>query len=94
MLAMHETKVHGKLSFPYALYGVIHSERLRGFPLHWHDEMEIIYVTDGVMSVTVQNDDYILSEGDMVLVQPQVFHSINQNDDYKAEYYNILFRFC
>ena len=93
MLAMHETKVHGKLSFPYALYGVIHSERLCGFPLHWHDEMEIIYVTDGVMSVTVQNDDYILSEGDMVLVQPQVFHSINQNDDYKAEYYNILFRF-
>ena len=93
MLAMHETKVHGKLSFPYALYGVIHSERLCGFPLHWHDEMEIIYVTDGVMSVTVQNDAYILSEGDMVLVQPQVFHSINQNDDYKAEYYNILFRF-
>ena len=40
MLAMHETKVHGKLSFPYALYGVIHSERLRGFPLHWHDEMD------------------------------------------------------
>lgn len=93
MPVLHETKTHGSLSFPYTVYGVIRSEYLRGFPLHWHDEMEIIYVKSGTMCVTVQNDDFILSKGDLVFVQPQVIHSINQNDAFKAEYYNILFKF-
>ncbi len=92
MPAMHETKVHGRLSFPFAVYGAIHSEYLRGFPLHWHDEMEIIYVKSGVMNVTVQNDDFTLCDGDMAFVQPQVIHSINHKDNLNSEYYNILFR--
>ncbi len=92
MPAMHETKIHGSLSFPFTVYGAIHSEYLRGFPLHWHDEMEIIYVKSGAMNVTVQNNDFNLYDGDMIFVQPQVIHSINHKDNLNSEYYNILFR--
>ena len=93
MLAVHETKTHGRFSFPYAIYGGLLPESLSGFPLHWHDEAEIIFVNKGSMTVTVQNDDYVLNKGDAVFVQPQTIHAINQLDNNHADYFTILFRF-
>ena len=93
MSAIHETKLHGRLSFPFALYGAMLPERISGFPLHWHDEMEIIYVSSGVMSATIQNDDFVLKSGDIALVQPQMIHAINQFGSEHACYYTILYRF-
>lgn len=68
-------------------------EWLSEFPLHWHDEMEIIHVTEGRMIVSIQNEEMLISEGDMVFIQPQLVHSIRQNDNDSAKYFNILFRF-
>ncbi len=93
MLAMHEKKQHGKLTFPYTVYGGRLPEWLSEFPLHWHDEMEIIHVAEGSMVVSIQNEEIILYEGDLAFVQPQLVHSIRQHDDNKARYFNILFRF-
>ena len=92
MYAYHETKIHGSISFPYTLYGVRIPEAFESFPLHWHDEMEIIYVISGSVVVSVQGDEYVLSDGELVCIQPQLIHSIRQNADEKASYINILFR--
>lgn len=92
MPAIHETKMHGKQSFPYTIYRGKLPEWLSGFPLHWHDEMEIIYVTEGQMTVTVQNDEYHPTAGDIIFIQPQFIHSIRQYEDQRADYYNFLFR--
>ena len=64
MAELHEEKQHGRLSFPYAIYAGKIPEWLRGFPLHWHDEMEIIYVVSGCMIVSVHSNETILKEGD------------------------------
>ncbi len=93
MLAIHENKQHGKLTFPYTVYGGRLPEWLSEFPLHWHDEMEIIYVTEGSMIVSIQNEEITLSDGDMAFIQPQFVHSIRQHNDNTAKYFNILFRF-
>lgn len=90
---IHETKTHGKLSFPYIVYRGIIPEYIRSYPLHWHDEMEIIYVTEGMGSVTVQTSKYTLSAGDMIILLPQIVHSIEQLGNKKMEYFNILFQF-
>ncbi len=92
MTAIHETKLHGTESFHYALYGGRLPEWLPGFPMHWHDEMEIIHITKGSMIVGIQNEEILIHEGDTVLIQPQRIHSIKQNGDQKAHYFNILFR--
>lgn len=92
MPAIHETKIHGKKSFPYAVYGGRLPDWLKGYPLHWHDEMEIIHMLKGTMIVSIQNEDYILNAGDTALIQPQFIHSIRQDGDKKADYFNILFR--
>ena len=92
MSAYQETKIHGTPGFPYIVYPGILPEHISGIPHHWHEEMEIIYVTDGMISVSVGNNEYALSVGDIILVHPQTIHAIRQHNGDSAIYYNILFR--
>ena len=92
MSAYLETKVHGTHGFPYIVYPGILPEHISGIPHHWHEEMEIIYVAEGAVDVSVRTTEYVLGEGDLVLIHPQTIHSIKQHDDCSALYYNILFR--
>ena len=93
MNGIHETKLHGKRTFPYTVYRGVMPEYLRTFPLHWHDEMERIAVTGGQGIITVQQQRLTVRAGDILLVPPQVVHSMEQLEDHEMEYYNILFRF-
>lgn len=93
MSAYQETKIHGTPGFPYIVYLGILPEHINGIPHHWHEEMEIIYVTEGVISVSVGNNEYALSVGDIILIHPQTIHAIRQHNEDSARYYNILFRF-
>lgn len=93
MPAIHENKIHGTLSFPFAVYAARLPEWLQGFPLHWHEEMEIIYVQNGKIVVSIQNEDFTVSKGGLALIQPQTVHAIKQYADESSQYFNILFRF-
>lgn len=92
MRAYHETKIHGSRNFPYAIYRSVLPDFFNSFPLHWHDELEIIYVTMGEISVSVEQNEFVVSKGEMALIHPQTIHSIKQNTEKRAVYYNILFR--
>lgn len=93
MSVYQETKIHGTPSFPYALYWGLVPDWLSGFPLHWHEEMEIICVREGSISVSVGNDDYTVNSGEFLLIHPQMIHAIKQHEDCRGLYVNILFRF-
>ena len=93
MSAYHETKMHGTHAFPYVVYPVLLPDSSSGFPLHWHEEMEIIYVEGGSVSILVRNTEYIVKGGEFVLIHPQAIHAIRQHDYCRGFYFNILFRF-
>lgn len=90
---MHETKLHGRTSFPYIVYRGNLPQYLQAYPPHWHDEMEIITISGGSGVVTVQSKRYEVKAGDLILIQPQLIHSISQMKNTPMEYFNILFRF-
>lgn len=90
--SFHETKIHGKATFPYIIYRGIIPGYLRGYPLHWHEEMELIHVISGNGIVTVRSTAYQVKALDTVLLPPQTVHSIAQYQDCDMEYFNILFR--
>ena len=48
---LHETKIHGTKDFPYIVYHGIIPDFFKAYPLHWHDEVEIIYITKGKMKI-------------------------------------------
>ncbi len=45
---------------------------------HWHFFVELIHVMKGHITMMVNNKEYRLSEGDMLLVPPRCMHSIYQ----------------
>lgn len=90
---LHETKIHGTVDFPYIVYHGKIPDFIRSYPLHWHEEAEIIYVTKGCLKITVWFNTYQVKEGDIILVMPHTIHSIEQIASQSAEYFNIVFHF-
>jgi AraC-like DNA-binding protein/mannose-6-phosphate isomerase-like protein (cupin superfamily) len=90
---LHETKIHGTVEFPFAVYLGRVPEYITAFPRHWHEEAELIYVTAGRLNVSVWAQNYLLEPGDIVIVLPHAIHAIEQAQSEKAEYYNIMFNF-
>lgn len=87
----YENKTHVDLSFPYNTYLCSIPLDFTEVPLHWHEEMELIYIKKGKACVTVDFREYIVSSNTIVLILPGQLHSIGQLDDCSVEYENILF---
>ncbi|MBU3146869.1 helix-turn-helix domain-containing protein [Clostridium sp. CF012] len=52
------------------------------YPVHWHEDIEIIFVLEGSIKITEEYKDYVLKEDDIFLFNSNVMHSseyINQN---------------
>lgn len=92
-LLLHETKIHGTVDFPYTVYPGKIPEFMTDYPRHWHEEAELIYVTEGHLKVTVWSEGCILSPGDIVIVLPHEIHSIEQAGAERARYFNVIFNF-
>lgn len=86
-----EKKEHADAAFPYNTYLCSIPLDFERVPLHWHDDMEIIYIKKGHGYVTVDLQQYKVSGGTIVLILPGQLHSIEQYDDLCMEYENIIF---
>ena len=60
-------------------------------PIHWHDEMELIYIKKGHGIITVDFTQYQVSAGTLALIIPGQLHSIEQYENESMEYENIIF---
>ena len=87
-----EKKAHGDLSFPYITYLCSIPLDFTSVPVHWHDDMEIIYIKKGQGLITVDLTPYPVSAGSILFILPGQLHSIEQYDKASMEYENILFK--
>lgn len=87
----HEKKSHVDASFPYNILLCSIPLDFPCVPLHWHDEMEVIYIKKGHGYVTVDFQQYKVSGGTIILILPGQLHSVEQYDDLSMEYENIIF---
>lgn len=88
---LHETKIHGVATFPYSVYRCRIPAWFSSFPLHWHDDFELIYCSKGQVQVTLWGRAHTLHAGDLVVVLPHAVHSIEQAGPEDGEYFNIMF---
>lgn len=88
---LHETKIHGIITFPYSVYRGNIPEWIPSFPLHWHDDFELIYCTAGQIQVTLWGQAYTLCAKDLIVILPHAVHSIEQGSPEGGEYFNIMF---
>ena len=88
---VHETKIHGTPSFPYTVYRGAIPAWFSSFPLHWHDDFELIYCAAGQVQVTLWGRAHTLCAGDLIVILPHGVHSIEQAGAEEGEYFNIMF---
>ncbi len=89
--ANYENRQHGNAEFPYAVYALAIPEMLDSCPLHWHDEMEIIYIQEGACMVSVNRTSFTVSAGDIVLILPNQLHSVDKAGGERAVFHSIVF---
>ena len=82
---------HGNPLFPYITYPCSIPLDFSRVPLHWHDEMEIIYIKKGTGAITVDFNSYVVTGGTIALILPGRLHSIEQYMQESMEYENIIF---
>lgn len=87
-----EKKSHGESQFPYITYPCSIPLDFPQVPLHWHDEMELIYIKKGHGIVTVDYSSYHVNAGDIIVIIPGRLHAIRQEPGFSMEYENIIFQ--
>lgn len=87
-----EKKEHVHSDFPYITYPCSIPLDFSKVPLHWHDEMELVYIKKGRGIVSVDFTVYHVSAGDILVIVPGQLHTIEQEENLSMEYENIIFQ--
>lgn len=80
-----DKSAHGISLLPLAKYHTKISEMLPFYPIHWHEEMEIVKVQSGKGIFWIDGKKYQANAGDIIILRPFVMHSINSLDDNDME---------
>lgn len=48
---------------------------------HWHEEYELIGVLEGQLKVTIQSEEFVLSEGEIILINSEEIHFLQKITD-------------
>ena len=79
------------MEFPYVIYHSRIPDYLYSYPLHWHNEMEIIYVISGSCTITINRLPVQVYAGDIIFILPDTLHSIDRHEHNKVDFFNIVF---
>lgn len=86
-----ETRLHEQPGFAYNTYLCTIPQDFDRVNLHWHDQMELIYIKRGEGAVSVNLERYPVSAGCVVPVLPGELHAIEGDPGARMEYENIIF---
>lgn len=89
---IQEQKTHGQLQFPFNIYPCSIPLDFPAVPLHWHNDMEIVYVKKGLGEVSVDLVTHRAAAGDILLIPPGRLHALRQWEGHTMEYENIIFQ--
>lgn len=89
-LKLKEDRTHGSQEYPYDQYHVKNISHPFQIPVHWHDELEIIYIETGELQVKIGNHEYEGRSRDIFFVNPGELHLMGCKNT-QVRYYTILF---
>ena len=91
LMSLKETGQKGDFLLPYVVSKTVMPDYYTTFPMHWHDEMEIVYVEEGEFIECVDFVEYHVKKGDIVLINPSVLHSFRQFEDSRTLFRTVIF---
>ena len=73
-MSYNELKQHGTVDFPIELYHIDHTHTRYEMSAHWHSEIEIIRVIDGILNIRLNNNTYTVKKNEVIFVNPETVH--------------------
>lgn len=86
-----EKRQHSTPLIPYSFYEIRIPEILNNVPMHWHSEFEINRVLHGVGEFICGDSRFLVREGDLILIPPNVLHAAYPYDNSRLHYQAIVF---
>lgn len=72
-----ELQPHGTAAFPCAGYESALSNSITDLiPWHWHEELEIIYITKGTLELHVLSECFTIHKGELAVINANALHSV------------------
>lgn len=88
---LKENAVHGDFTFPYIWYYTEIPSYYTHFPMHWHEEMEIINVFQGEMEISIDLTHYVIRKGEIAIIKPGELHAFRQHNKSSCKFLSLLF---
>lgn len=82
---------HGTTLFPMNIYSGEFSSNNFNLYLHWHNEMEFIYIKSGEGNVYIDMNLYNICKGDFIMIRKDALHYLINRADYTLQYESIVF---
>ena len=86
-----EKKQHGSRLFPFNIYPCTIPLDFPSVSLHWHKDMELIYVKKGAGEIQIETTLFLGKPGDIFVVPPGTLHALRKAKGFSMEYENIIF---
>ncbi len=81
----HESKQRGSLDFPLDYHYIDEYHFRYEMPYHWHEEFEILHVIKGAFILFIDEEQYLLSPGDIAFIAGGNLHGgVPQNCQYEC----------
>ncbi len=89
---LYSKKDYGTLDYPVnARYLDLHKSYLNWIRWHWHEEMEILIVNQGVAEVSTDDDSYLIRPGQGLIINQNVMHCIHAQDKKQCTFHSLVF---
>ena len=88
---LKETGQKGDFLMPYTVVRTIMPDFFTTYPMHWHDEMEIVYVESGEFDECIDLENYHVKAGDIILINPCLLHSFKNYENIRTKFTTIIF---
>ena len=87
---LKENHPHGTREYPFCEYHMRYFPHAFQIPVHWHDEMEIIYVRKGPLTVEIDGQKFTGEDGSVFIASPGVLHMMSAPDT-PVDYFTFIF---
>ena len=89
-MSYREEKKHGTFDFPIEFYHVGPTHPRYEMSYHWHIEYEIIRILKGEFLMTISEEEFLATEGDIIFVKGGLLHGgIPKNCLYECIVFNL-----
>ena len=72
---LKENRIHGDVLFPLEVYEMRYTNPNSGLECHWHDELELLILTEGSALFQIETTNYELLKGQAVFINGGEIHA-------------------